>query len=139
MSSSLNPKQENFETEHRKRPLLKKEKETKNSINLLDLVPVQNIKWEKQENGLIVLLKPKFKNPIFARYFLPRIKNPAYKIRLDKFGSYVWELCNGKNTVKDIGLKLTQKFGKEIEPVYDRLALFLKELERGKFIYYKNK
>ena len=111
---------------------MKKKRDT--NINFLDLVPVKNIKWERGEEGLIVLLKPKFKNKFIGKYFLPKMKKPFFRIKLDEIGSYVWELCNEENTVSDIGIKLKERFGEKIEPVYDRLIIFLKQLERGKCI-----
>lgn len=111
----------------------------KKDINFLELIPIRNIKWEKQEKGLVVLLKPKFKNKLLVKYLLPRIKKPFFRIKLDEIGSYVWELCNEQNTVFEIGEKLKERFGEKIEPVYDRLILFLKQLERGKCIKFKLK
>jgi len=116
---------------------LKKEKKKKKSINLLDLVPIRNIKEEKQEDGLIVLLKPKFKHPFLVRHLLPRMKNPYYKIKLDEKGSYIWELCDGQLTVKELAKILKNKFGNELEPLYDRLSFFLHNLEKNRFIVYK--
>lgn len=113
-------------------------KEEQYQVNLLQLTPVRNIKWEKQENGLIVLLKPKFKNTLLVKYVLPRLKKPYYKVKLDEVGSYVWELCDGRKTVKELAYKLQQKFGEKVEPLYDRLSLFLQSLEKNKFIRYKN-
>ncbi|MCP2620391.1 PqqD family protein [Candidatus Aminicenantes bacterium AC-334-E05] len=65
------------------------------------------------------------------------MKKPFFRIRLDEIGSYVWELCNEENTVSEIGIKLKERFGEKIEPVYDRLIIFLKQLERGKCIKFK--
>ena len=113
------------------------DKETK--INLLNLIPVQNIKCKKNEEGLIVLLKPKFKNPFLTKHILPRLKKPNYKISLDDIGSYIWALCDGNRTVKEIAKRLKDKFGEKIEPLYDRLSLFLQSLEKNNFIEYKNK
>jgi len=112
--------------------------EVKRGINLLDLIPVKNIECQKNEEGLIVLLKPKFKNPFLAKHLLPLLKNPYYRIRLDALGSSVWELCDGHLTVKELGRKLKDKFGDNAEPLFDRLALFLQSLEKNRFIYYKN-
>ena len=105
-------------------------------INLLDLIPVRNIKWEKKED-LIVLLKPKFKHPFLRKHILPRLKNPYFKIRLDPVGSFIWELCNGSLPVRELAKSLKDKFGDEVEPLYDRLALFLQSLEKNHFIFYK--
>jgi len=50
---------------------VKKRAVEKSKINLLDLIPVRNIKWEKKEDGLIVLLKPKFEHVLLKKYVLP--------------------------------------------------------------------
>jgi len=110
----------------------------KTEINLLDLIPEKNIDWNKNEEGLIVLLKPKFKNPFLAKHVLPRLKNPYYRIKLDAVGSFIWELCDGHSTVKELSRRLKDKFKDKVEPLYDRLGLFLQNLEKNHFIYYKN-
>lgn len=118
---------------------MKKSRVEETKINLLDLIPVRNIKWEKKEDGLIVLLKPKFKHSLLKKYVLPRLKNPYFKIKLDHVGSFIWELCDGNRRVEELAKSLKDKFGDEVEPLYDRLALFLQSLERNHFIFYKGK
>ena len=115
-------------------------KKNKQQVNLLDLIPTQNVKWVNtdSQDDLVTLLKPKFVNPFFVKYILPRMKSPHYKINLDQFGTAVWHYCDGKNTVADIGNRLKEKFGEEIEPVYDRLSVFIQTLQRSKLIYYTN-
>ncbi len=116
---------------------MKKRGEEKPEINLLDLIPVKNIDWEKQDDGLIVLLKPKFTHPFFKKHVLPRLKNPFYRVKLDDVGSFIWEQCDGKTFVKHLAQSLKEEFGEKIEPLYDRLALFLQHLERNHFIVFK--
>lgn len=107
-------------------------------INLLDLVPEQKAKFEELDDGKITLLKPKFKNKFLVKYFQSKMKKPNYKIKLDQFGSFVWNQCNGKNTVEQIGNLLKEKFQDDIEPVYDRLAIFIQSMASNEFIKYKN-
>ena len=116
---------------------MKKRGIDKPEINLLDLVPVKNIQWEKTEDGLVVLLKPKFQHPFFKKHVLPRLKRPYFKVKLDAVGSFVWEQCDGKQTVQEVAQNLKEKFGEEVEPLYDRIALFLQNLEKNRFIYYE--
>ena len=116
---------------------MKKRVVEKPKINLLDLIPVRNIKWEKKEDGLITLFKPKFEHAFFKKYVLPRLKKPHYKINLDHVGSFTWELCDGSLRVKEVAKNLKDKFGEEVEPLYDRLALFLQSLEKTHLIFYK--
>jgi hypothetical protein len=116
---------------------VKKRGVEKPKINLLDLIPVRNIKWEKKEDGLIVLLKPKFEPALLKKYVLPRLKRPYFKIKLDHVGSFIWEHCDGSLQVKELAKSLEDKFGKEVEPLYDRLVLFLQSLEKNHLIFYK--
>lgn len=116
---------------------MKKQGVKKPEINLLDLVPVKNIHWEKTEEGLVVLLKPKFQHPFLRKHLLPRLKRPHFKVKLDAVGSFVWEQCDGKQTVQEVAQNLKKKFGEEVEPLYERIAMFLQTLEKNRFIYYE--
>lgn len=107
-------------------------------VNLLDLIPDRKAKFEESGDGSITILKPKFKTKMLVKYLLPRLKSPNFKVNLDEFGSFVWKQCNGKNTVEQIGNLLREKFEGDIEPVYDRLAVFIQSLVRYRFIEYKN-
>jgi len=107
-------------------------------LNLLDLVPVRNREWEELEDRQIIILQPKIRNPWLARWLLPRMKRPHYRVKLDTFGSWVWNRCDGRKTVKEIGLSLKEHFGETVEPVYDRLGIFLNQLEQSEFIQFVN-
>ena len=106
--------------------------------NLLDLIPDQKINFEESDDGIITLLKPKFENKFLVKYLLPRIRKPNFKIKLDQFGSFVWKQCDGNNTVAQIANLLKENFQDEIDPVYDRLAMFIQSLARYRFIEYNN-
>jgi hypothetical protein len=116
---------------------VKKKGQEKQQINLLELIPVKNLDCEKQDDGLIVLLKPKFKHPFLKKHVLPRLKSPFYRVKLDDVGSFIREQCDGKTPVKHLGQRLKEEFGEKIEPLYDRLTLFLQNLERNHFISFK--
>lgn len=111
----------------------KKSKESP-ELNLLELVPQKNIEWEKTEEGLTCLLKPKLQLPILKKHILPRLKHPYYRINLDKIGSLFWESCDGVRTVEEIAKRMKAALGEEVEPLYDRITLFLQKLEKNKFI-----
>ena len=107
-------------------------------INLLDLIPARNLQSEKNAEGLYTLLKPKFSHPLLVKHLLPRLKRPHFKVKLDEIGSFIWNLCDGKNTVKEIGLRLKDEFGERVEPLYERLGFFFHSLEKNRFIDFKN-
>jgi len=106
--------------------------------NLLDLIPVKIINAQKKEDGKITIFQPKFKNKFMLKFVVPKLKNPDFKVNIDEFGSFVWEQIDGCLTVEKIGEKLEEHFKEEIEPVYERLSLFIQSMERYKFIEYKN-
>jgi hypothetical protein len=117
---------------------VKKHRAEHPTVNLLQLIPDQNILAEKTENGLYVLLKPKYRHPWMVKHILPRLKNPHFKIKLDDIGSFIWGLCDGRKTVKEIGWKLKEEFGDRVEPLYERLGVFFQNLEKNRFITFKN-
>lgn len=110
----------------------------KTEQNLLELVPERMREFEKDEEGNIQIIYPKFTNRFLVKYLVPRLKQPYIKVQLDELGSTVWEACDGENTVEEIATILNNKFGKSVEPVYERLAMFFQNLHRLKFIRYLN-
>lgn len=106
--------------------------------NLLDMCPVPSIKWEQAEDGLITLFTPRFSNKWMVKHILPRMKHQDLKIHLDEFGSWVWQQIDGHTTVFQIAKNLQEKFGESVEPVYDRLGLFINHLARRQFITLTN-
>jgi len=56
------------------------------------------------------------------------------RLRLDEIGSATRQLLDGRRTAAEIARALQQKFGEKVEPVYDRLAIFFKQLEKQKLI-----
>ena len=106
-------------------------------VNLLELIPVKYIQWERNQDGLITLFKPKYRHPFLIKHLVPRLKRPLYKINLDEIGSYFWGNCDGSRTIKEIAVLQKEKFGEKVEPLYNRIALFIRTLEKNRFIQLK--
>jgi hypothetical protein len=117
---------------------VKKRKVEPKPVNLLELIPHKNIQAEKSEGGSYILLKPKYKHPWFVKNILPRLQNPYFKVKLDDIGSFIWELCDGQNSVEQIAREMKTKFGDKVEPLYERLGTYFQNLEKNKFIIFKN-
>ena len=111
-----------------------KKKEQNSGVNLLDLRPSRSYEWESEAGETVVVLVPKFRNRFLVQWLLPRLRNPFFRVKLDAFGSHVWMRCDGQKTVEEIGHSLHRRFGDQVEPVYNRLAAFIKRLERDHFI-----
>jgi hypothetical protein len=103
-------------------------------VNLLDLRPRRVVKWETEANGTVVLIIPKFKNRFAVRWFVPMLAKPNVRLKLDAYGSFVWNHCDGRTTVSAIGERMRSEFGSAVEPVYDRIALFLGRLDKEHFL-----
>jgi hypothetical protein len=106
-------------------------------LNLLELVPVRDIKWKTDDQGKVIILKPKFKNSFLKKHLLPRMKRPFYRVKLDEMGSYFWKNCDGIKNIREIAKLHKEKFGEKAEPVIDRISLFVKSLDRNNFIAFK--
>lgn len=107
--------------------------------NLLDLIPYKLVESEKNEFGDVTILFPKFKNPFFSKLFVSKNKSPYIKIKLDSLGSAFWDECDGKQDVQEIGSKLKVKFGEKIEPIYNRLQIFIHQLRKGGYLDLKER
>ena len=106
--------------------------------NLLLFIPEHARAWEiNRETRLVIIKKPKFENKYLKKYLLPRLSRPDFHIKLDEFGSFVWRHIDGHTSVRDIGDKLKETFGESIEPVYERLGLFIQTLYKNECIHYK--
>ena len=105
-------------------------------VNLLDLKPSRTYEWETDGNDGVIVLVPKFRNRLLVSWLLPRLRSQHFRVKLDAFGSHVWLNCDGTKTVHEIGQSLKQRFGHTIEPVYDRLAVFIKRLQQERFIQF---
>jgi len=105
--------------------------ETVNAINLLDLKPVRNTRSETNEEGLVTLLVPKFQNQWTVRWLIPLLAKPHIRLKLDTYGSYIWNACDGNTTVRDIGAAMGEKFHEELDSLYQRIGVFIRRLDES--------
>lgn len=104
------------------------------SVNTLDLTPIKLYSEEIGEDELVTVILPKFKNKLAVQFISPRIKSSVFKIKLDKFGSDVWQRMNGKKKVHQIIKDVIHKFGDEIQPAEERVTKFLFQLYEQRLI-----
>lgn len=110
-----------------------KDKAEKQPENVLTMVPEYNRDFEHVDDR-VVLFEPKFKNKWLVKHLLPRMKQPHYKIHLDEYGTFVWNRINGRRTVLDIAVQLEKVYGDQVEPVHERLGMFINMLAQRKYI-----
>lgn len=110
-------------------------KKVKKEVNFLEIVPKRTVKykWEINEGGLIQIIIPR--NGLMDKIVRPLFKTPkVMRIDLDTFGSFVWNSIDGTRNLEEIGDLLKIEFGKDIEPVYERLGKYINVLRNNKFI-----
>jgi hypothetical protein len=102
--------------------------------NLLDFVPERTKSFRNEANGLVTVLVPRFGDSSVGRFVQGFLGRPPVSLRLDEVGTAVWLLCDGRRSVYEIGGCLQEKFGDRIEPVYERLAFFLRRMRKAGII-----
>ena len=107
------------------------------SVNTLDLTPIKLYSEEKTDEDLMTVIVPKFKNKLAVKYISPKLKSGHFKIKLDKFGSAVWQMMNGRIKVDQIIKNLKKKFGDDIEEEQERTTKFIFQLYEQGFISFK--
>jgi len=105
--------------------------------NLFDLVPFvsEHITTEK-EGELSVIAFPRFRSKFMQKYFVPKNKSAIIRVRLEEHGTAVWDLIDGKRTIKEITEILSERFNHEENYEY-RIAAYFSQLYRQGFVKYK--
>jgi hypothetical protein len=108
-------------------------KKNKKADNFIMYIPRKKHLTFEENKGIVKLIFHHDK--IIEKIVRWLVKKPCVSdVELDKYGSSVWRLIDGNNSVYDIGQILLQEFGEKIEPVYDRLVMFLRYLNRKGWI-----
>ncbi|MFZ2865331.1 MAG: PqqD family protein [Ignavibacteriaceae bacterium] len=107
------------------------------NVNTLELTPIKIYSDEENDNNLITVKVPKFRNRFAVRYISPRLKSDHFKIKLDKFGSAVWININGKTKVEKIIKDVKNKFGDELLQGEEMITKFIFQLYSQGFISFK--
>lgn len=109
----------------------------KEKINLLDVIPFRNanITTEKESDGTIVIVFPRFKKAWMRRFLLPKGMSSDIHVRLEEHGSAVWNQIDGQSTVREIIEKLADHFKCEVN-YESRITTFICQLQKDGFITY---
>jgi len=101
------------------------------------LIPHRSVEWEEAEDKRIVLLVPKFRSGPVARWIQSWLPRPHIRVRLDEFGSFMWKCCDGSTSIESIAERMRQQFGERVEPVHNRLSMFMNKLTRGDLLTFE--
>ena len=105
------------------------------SENYLDYIYKikDGVVWSSDDEGTVTVdMENKgFTNRIAQRFFdVPEVSH----IKLEEPGSFIFKCIDGDRTVYDIGLLVHEEFKDEAEPLYERLSVYIKQLENLGFI-----
>lgn len=115
--------------------MINKINDAKKPSNIMHLTPVRQLEHEtNQSTGFINVLVPKFTSKIIGKFIQSKLKDKYFKADLDEFGTAAWHKIDGKRTVSNISKELLDEFGEKIQPVNERLALFMNQLYNSGFI-----
>lgn len=118
--------------------MLRKKQNNEEIPNLLELIPERLVECNKTSDGLTHLVIPKFRGKRIGPFLTKRLRHPTWKIDLDEIGTFVWDQIDGKKTIEKISEKMQSRFGDKVEPVYDRLNVFLYTMRKEELIRFKN-
>ena len=112
-----------------------KESGKKESENYLDFVfkHSEKYKWDKDDEGVVTIYIEN--RGVFNHMAQKLLKKPKVsQLHLEEMGSFIWPLIDGRRNVYDIGQLVKEHFGEAAEPLYPRLAKYMKMLEDYGFI-----
>ncbi|MCL6097670.1 MAG: PqqD family protein [Bacteroidota bacterium] len=102
--------------------------------NALELTPVRNYLHETDSDARVTVIIPKFKKKFIVKYFVPMMKSPDVKLKLDEYGSFVWLNMDGQSTVGTISKRMMEKFGDGFQQVEDRISRYITQLYEQRLI-----
>ena len=107
------------------------------AVNLLELKPRRLFEHRELDDGKVSVQIPRFRSRLMG-WYQRRLKRPCLQLHLDDVGSAVWLACDGQRSVAQIGRELKARFGDDVEPVWDRLAIYIKQMRAGRLIELQN-
>lgn len=111
-----------------------KKRRQRGKENFLDFIPVPNRKYDwDMEDGYVTVhvVHDGFYDRIAQKFFRrPRISH----IRLEEFGSFLWQRMDGKRSILELADLLKEEFGDRAEPLYPRVARYMRMLQNNRFI-----
>lgn len=111
-------------------------KEKRKEDNFLVYIPRKKHETFEVKKGRVKLIF--YHNKAAEKFVRWLFKKPTVSdLELDKLGSSVWLLIDGKSSVYDIGQSLLKEFGASCDPVYERLIMYLRYLNKKGWIAFE--
>lgn len=108
-------------------------KKDKREDNFLLYVPKRKHKTFEVRNEKVYLLF--YHDKLIERFLRWLVRKPRVSdIEFDEIGSLVWLLIDDERSVYQIGQELREKLGERCEPLYERLIMYIRYLNKKGWI-----
>jgi hypothetical protein len=108
----------------------------KKSDNVLLYIPKRKHNSWELKDGIVYLVF--YHRKFIEKFFRWLVKKPdVTDIKLDRIGSCVWKLIDGNKTIYEVGQELKNELGEKCEPIYQRLIMYLRYLNRMGWISFE--
>lgn len=106
----------------------------KKQDNFLEYIPKikEGISWKPEQDHVIIDMENKGLANRIAQICFGRPK--VSHITLEELGSFIWQQIDGEKSILQIGELVQEAFGEKAEPLYERLAQYMKILYGKGFI-----
>ncbi len=101
------------------------------------LIPVRRLEHEAlEDDGLIRLLQPRFKDGILGRFLQPHLpqERAHVKVELDARGSAIWRAIDGRSSVAELVRLFIERYPDDTEQAPERVWRFLAVMAHHGFI-----
>lgn len=111
-------------------------KEKKVQDNFLQYIPRRkHDNWELRGEKVFLIFNH---DKMVEKVLRWLVKKPYVSdIELDDLGSRVWQLIDGKSSILQIGEEILKECGKTCEPVYERLTMYFRYLNKKGWVSFE--
>ena len=109
----------------RKKPHL-----TKDQVYASRPVRNPNLRWERDEAGLVVLSIPRRADGLGKILTIVFVVPKSRSVQLDEVGSFVWQLCDGVNSIREMIRKLGSEYKLNRKEADVSLTTYLRDLAK---------
>ena len=105
------------------------------------LIPAPAVGHEiSPESGRVVLLVPRYRDPLFGRLIQPRLSAEKRYVRIpfDQRGTYLWPLLDGASTIVELAEGFQEAFPGDAEQAAKRIAAYLHRMYEHRFVEFVN-
>ncbi len=109
-------------------------------IDFYALRPEPLLDSAREADGQLVLLVPRFRRGPLASWLQSRLRPERAHVRvtLEERGSWLWEACDGRRSVRELVEGFQDAFPEENAQVPERVCQFLYQLAHHDFIRFAN-